>query len=748
MFFLIVEAILCCMILGFSIRAFGQELVSMQSDDGSVHVSFPETDRGLFCDRFTIAIGDDTIECNGFACSFADEKTTVAKADWTRSDSQLTVRHELSDGSSVLADLWLDETTRALQCRFSQLDNVSRIEVGGLRSGVRRLYCDSGWVVERPSKAHRRPRIMADFVVLQRDDGWFELQACDMSGGYRFDPADNRCSLFTLHRVPQATVTILLGRDGVPDLVRKYRRLADASAPRTIDKLAHRFLLDDWTGVHTRETVQQLERLRYYGCTRLVLLFHNWQHFGYDVKLPDIFPPHERVGGTAGMRALAEYCRDHSIPFGLHDNYSDIYPDAPGFKQEYAGLLPKEWRREDRKYYQGWFNQSSGVRAYGWAADAVSDTAKRNFDLIGKAFPTTTYFLDVTSYSDPKPFEHPDGVFHSPADDLRYGRALYDLARTSFGDAPVVGEGCTQKYLGAVDAAGCDLWSPDRWGVDPGPADWEYYPLFNLAFHPEVILYGVGYPARYKLPNMDFSADIFSEQFLDDYRSTRILFGNSGFWQTVAINLSMDDVRVIKEYYLSLPLAEQIERAEVVSITLHEDNLHRVRVDYANGLTVWVNRGFTPWKVEEYVLPQYGVMVKGDDFFQATISMWNSRVDVVESESLLFLDARSRRCTNNGVTTDGMLAVERTPDTVIVRPIDRVTYASIDFQKLQPDRDFNNATVTVMGWNDEKLREFAINGSTVTLDESTPLKVVTDKLQEGTRTPFSYYPYYVVTPRS
>ena len=94
-----------------------------------------------------------------------------------------------------------------------------------------------------------------------------------------------------------------------------------------------------------------------------------------------------------------------------------------------------------------------------------------------------------------------------------------------------------------------------------------------------------------------------------------------------------------------------------------------------------------------------------------------------------------------------MLAVERTPDTVIVRPIDRVTYASIDFQKLQPDRDFNNATVTVMGWNDEKLREFAIDGATLTLDESTPLKVVTDKLEEGTRTPFSYYPYYVVTPR-
>ena len=725
--------------------AFSDERVSIRSADGSVQVRFPKSDRGLFCDTFTIALGDETVEYSGFTCQFVRGDTTFKDAQWTNDGSRLTVEHRLTDGNAIRGELWIDDATRAIRCRFAPLDNVAKVEVGGLRSKVRRLYCDSGWVVEHPSNAHTRSRLMTDFIVVERDDGWIELQAADMSSGYRFDPKDNRCSLFTLYRVPETTVTIMLGRTGVSDIVRNYRRIAEASAPATISKLAHRFLLDDWTGGPTQNTIAELERLRYYGCTRFLVLFHNWQHYGYDVKLPDIFPPHRQAGGTEGIRKLAEYCRDRDIAFGLHDNYSDIYPDAPSFKQDYAALRPKEWRK-DEPYHRGWFNQGTGITAYAWAPDAALDVAKRNFEMIGKAFPITAYFLDVTSYCDPKPYERPDGVFHSPAEDLRLGRALYDLARTSYGGAPVVGEGCTEKFLGAVDAAGCDLWSADRWGIDPGAKDWEFYPLFNLAFHPDVILYGVGYPGRYKSPDASFEADIWSEQALDDYRSTRILFGNSGFWQTVGGDLSMDDARIIKEYYLSVPLAEQIERIEMVSLTPVDNNIHRLRAEYANGVTVWVNRAFRPWKVEELVLPQYGVMVKGKNFFQGTLAMNNARVDIMDAGSILLLDGRGRLVTYRDILTDGAVAIEKRADDIVVRPIDRVTFIGIDFRKLVPERDFSKATVTMVGWNDKALREFSLDDGILRLDERTPLRQVVDKPAPGSRKPFGYYPYYVVTP--
>ena len=726
--------------------ALAQQPMTLQSSDGSFSASFSDIDRGMFCKSFTIRLGDETVEYKGFQYKIPGNKAKLKTAVWTQEPTRLSVRHELSDGSAILSELWLEDAAPALRCRFSSLNNVAEIGVGGLCSPVRRLYADTGWVVERPTRPHTRRRIMTDFIVAERDDGWFELQACDMSGGYRLDPDDNRCSLFSLYRVPEVTVTILVGREGVSDLVRRYRGLTTVSAPATAGKLAHRFLLDDWTGVHTRNTIQQIERLSYYGCRRFVLLFHNWQHFGYDVKLPDIFPAHKRVGGTEGLRALAEHCLDRDIPFGLHDNYSDIYPDAPSFQPDYAALLPKEWRREE-KYHRGWFNRATGVRAYGWATDAAAAIAQRNFDLIRKALPITAYFLDVTSYGDPKAFEHPDGAFHSPLDDLRYGRTLYELARSSFGGAPVVGEGCTQKYLGAVDAAGCDLWSADRWGVDPGATDWEYYPLFNLAFHPDVILYGVGYPSRYKLPEPDYTADLYSEQALDDYRSSRILFGNSGFWQTTPISLNMDDARIVKEYYLSVPLAEQIERAAMVSATMDGDDLHRLRVQYANGTSVWVNRGFRPWSIDEYVLPQYGVMVKGEDFFQATLSMRNSRVDMVDTGSLLFLDGRGRQCMYRGVVTDGALVVEQNADSVVIRPIDRARLVRMNFRRFIPGRDFRGAKVSVMGWKNEKIDEFVIDKSTLVLDETTPLRTVTHDAPAGKRRPLAYYPYYIVTPR-
>lgn len=70
--------------------------------------------------------------------------------------------------------------------------------------------------------------------------------------------------------------------------------------------------------------------------------------------------------------------------------------------------------------------------------------------------------------------------------------------------------------------------------------DWECYPLFNVAFHNDIILYGAGYQTRYKLPDADYRFDHYSEAVCDDYGATRILMGNSGFRYQSNINQPTD----------------------------------------------------------------------------------------------------------------------------------------------------------------------------------------------------------------
>ena len=58
----VVPALAFCIVLTWSAAALGRHPPTLRSRDGSVRASFPQEERGLFCDTFTVAVGDTTVE--------------------------------------------------------------------------------------------------------------------------------------------------------------------------------------------------------------------------------------------------------------------------------------------------------------------------------------------------------------------------------------------------------------------------------------------------------------------------------------------------------------------------------------------------------------------------------------------------------------------------------------------------------------------------------------------------------------
>ena len=72
-----------------------------------------------------------------------------------------------------------------------------------------------------------------------------------------------------------------------------------------------------------------LRELHDYGLQDLAILYHDWQRFGYDVKLPSHYPANPTYGTPAEVRALVATASGFGWRFALHENYADMYPSSP-----------------------------------------------------------------------------------------------------------------------------------------------------------------------------------------------------------------------------------------------------------------------------------------------------------------------------------------------------------------------------------------------------------------------------------
>lgn len=119
------------------------------------------------------------------------------------------------------------------------------------------------------------------------------------------------------------------------------------------------------------ERARQLEELKKNGLEKAYIHLDGWGRAGYDSMHPDVFPPFEKAGGAAGMKRLAEKCKEIGYVFGIHDQYRDYYVNADSFDPD------KAVKRFDgtSQYYDVW---CGGKQTFLCATFAL-DYVKRNY---------------------------------------------------------------------------------------------------------------------------------------------------------------------------------------------------------------------------------------------------------------------------------------------------------------------------------------------------------------------------------
>ena len=121
--------------------------------------------------------------------------------------------------------------------------------------------------------------------------------------------------------------------DNVWQGVKRWREVNGLRAAGGVEKIAGRFAFDLWGGNYA-ETAESLRQAFRYGLTDSLVVWHQWQRWGYDYRLPEIYPPLAQRGTEAELQELIDTCKQQDVPFALHDNYIDFYPDAEEYSYD------------------------------------------------------------------------------------------------------------------------------------------------------------------------------------------------------------------------------------------------------------------------------------------------------------------------------------------------------------------------------------------------------------------------------
>jgi len=79
------------------------------------------------------------------------------------------------------------------------------------------------------------------------------------------------------------------------------------------------------------QVAEGLKMLHAAGVDRVQPILVGWHWEGGDGRLPSVFPINPSIGGEAEFVKLARTAADLGYPFGIHENYTDIYEISPEF---------------------------------------------------------------------------------------------------------------------------------------------------------------------------------------------------------------------------------------------------------------------------------------------------------------------------------------------------------------------------------------------------------------------------------
>jgi len=409
--------------------------------------------------------------------------------------------------------------------------------------------------------------------------------------------------------------------------------------------LGPRIMLDIWS--HHKGTyagdAENLRDLKDNGVDHLAIISHVWQRYGYDVKLPDHLPANPQFGGDEGMIRFGRAANECGYVWSLHENYIDLYPDAPSYDPAARVLTT------DGAPSKAWFNAGTGVQSFGLKCNRALEYAKQNAPEVHRRFKTTAAYLDV--HTCVPPWHQLDHEADQPMAAMAHAKVLrdaelFDYMRQTH-EGPLFGEGANHAYW----AGKCD-------GTEAQVAGGEHHvPLLDfdlLKLHPQMVNHGMGYYERWfaRGYNHRWGTDTGTVEQVDKYRAQELAYGHAGFIGAAQV----DNVQwVAKEHHLMhavqrltgvakvTDISYQVEgRLVPAGIALAMNERLRQRITYDNGLTLWVNWAAEPWVVRGRTLPQWGFLALGPDTEVYMALKGDKLADYAECPEYLFADARTR----------------------------------------------------------------------------------------------------------
>ncbi|MHB1034423.1 MAG: glycoside hydrolase family protein [Pirellulales bacterium] len=499
------------------------------------------------------------------------------------------------DQGVLRAKFHLENAPPAIPWRVVYLEDVA---AGPWTETAERVYAGPGNVLQKPSTFRLNfdgHRLSTSFVGFDFPGRAAMLQAVDVPPEYlEVDPGARR---YTLH-TPHAQTLTFIPAQNVWEAVRVWHDVNRLQAAGGVRKLAGRFVFDLWGGKYG-PTADALGRAFRYGLTDSVVVWHNWQRWGYDYRLPDIYPPNPEYGSMDEMLRLIRVCNERDVLFAPHDNYIDFYPDADGFSYRHIAFT------REGEPVRAWLNEGRKAQSYRFRADAVRPFLERNLHWIRDGLAPTAYFIDVWSSIGPYDYWTSEGRFFDRVSTRDTWAELFAWIRNLLGDnAPQISESGHDQLTGWLDGAqanhlragaappGSENWTV--WGI--AAEDAERIPWFDAAHHDRFVLHGAGYESRY-LGGLDRQTHgIYS----DDYIATEVLTGHPAM---VPVPFGRE---VVRKYWLLHDLMRALALRRIEDVEFVGGNLHRQRVRWCCCMETWVNRGQDDWTLAGRTLPPYG----------------------------------------------------------------------------------------------------------------------------------------------
>ena len=354
------------------------------------------------------------------------------------------------------------------------------------------------------------------------------------------------------------------------------------------------------------------------GIDRAMLVLAGWNHRGYDRQWPDILPAAPEIGGNEGLIDCSRRVKALGWLFGLHDNYRDMYQDAPSWNEDLIAKKP------DGSLQEGY--EWNGGQAYLACSRKALDLAARPQNLPGvkQLFGPNLYFIDTVFASppyacfDPK---HPVSLAEDVQNKIRlsdYARGLFGLFGSEEGKEWAVAHGDYFEGLLFHKTRSRAAGSPDE---EPS-ASRTVIPLFELVYGDAIPIYcHQDGRARPDDPSLILDHILYAEMPV-------YYFGGPGYWKDAAKDfqpapgsearlafarggrLGLIDQFIKNTYEVLSPLNRL---TALLPMTDHRFVTPDRRVEstrFGGDVSITVNYGAADFEAGGALLPQYGFVIE------------------------------------------------------------------------------------------------------------------------------------------